>query len=200
MSNKAYLYSSSAPLIYPYWHAEARGGGTNDCIGFVDGCIPLLWLWLFAPEDMRTETLMDDDGRPWVLNAPCVPCADGLARLQARRAFANRLFADNGGLDLHIDAFAAYLNGLPPQAYLSLDILELQYLEFDFQRLPRQLVAVWTQLAAQDPAVKAGLLDLSTVIDDRRFLPWPAAYQAEPEDHWNLFRLLGEAVEPAPWQ
>lgn len=199
MSNKAYLYSSSAPLIYPYWHAAARGGGTNHCIGFVDGCIPLLWLLLFAPEDMRTETLTDDNGRSWTLRAPCVPCADAWARLQARRAFANRLFTDNGGLDWHLDAFAAYLNGLPPQAYLSLDILELQYLEHDFERLPRQLAEVVTQLAAQDAAVKDGLLALSTVMTERRFLPWPEADRAEAEDRWNMYRLLGDAPRPAPW-
>lgn len=199
MSNKAYLYSGSAPLIYPYWHAEARGGGENHCIGFVDGCIPLLWLLLFAPEDMRTETLSDDHGRAWTLSAPCAPCADALARLQARRAFANRLFADNGGLDWHIDAFAAYLNSLPPQTHLSLDILELQYLAHDFERLPRQLAGVAAQLAAQDAAVKNGLLALSTVLADRRFLPGSEACRAEAEDRWNLYRLLGDATHPAPW-
>lgn len=142
--------------------------------------------------DRRQRPLLD-------LAAPCVPCADAWARLQARRAFANRLFTDNGGLDWHLDAFAAYLNGLPPQAYLSLDILELQYLEHDFERLPRQLAEVVTQLAAQDAAVKDGLLALSTVMTERRFLPWPEADRAEAEDRWNMYRLLGDAPRPAPW-
>ncbi|MCP2040880.1 hypothetical protein L1281_001470 [Neisseria sp. HSC-16F19] len=199
MSNKAYLHCSTGPLIYPYWNSAERGGGEYQCVALVDGCIPLLWLLLFAPEDMRSETLADDNGQDWLLLAPCTTRGLAVERLQARRGFVNDLFAANGGLDTHIDALAGYLNSLPPQAYISLDTVELQCMDADFQYLPQQLGAVWAQLAAQDPAVKAGLLDVSTVIDDRRFLPWPAAYQAEPEDRWNLFRLLGETVKPAPW-
>lgn len=199
MSNKAYLYCSQEPLIYPYWDSAARGSSAHKCVAFVDGCIPLLWLLLFAPEDIHSETLADDNGQNWLLAAPCTRLSRALAQLEARRGWVNQLFAANGGLDTHIDAFAAYLHSLPQQAYISLDTVELQCMDADFQCLPQQLGAVLAQLAAQDPAVKAGLLDLSTVIDDRRFLPWPSAYQAEPEDRWNLFRLLGEAVEAAPW-
>lgn len=199
MSNKAYLYATNAPEIYPHWQPPEGEVPSTQLIGFVDGCIALMWLLLFSADDWQQQTLVDDNGQHWPLAAPLVRCETARTRLQSRRAWVCQLFADNGGLDGHIDAFAAYLDSLPPHVYWGLDIFELQWLDGDFEQLPRQLQALLVQLDQADPAAKDGLVELSTVMTDRPFLPWPQAYRHEPEDRWNLFRIMGDTDQPAAW-
>jgi len=225
MNNSSFLSCTDHDRIYPGL-GDLEFDVARDQALRSSGCIPLLWLALYSENDLRTATLrVPPSDTPTILlseqpngqvssaeldfppgesstttaTAPLVERELGLVRLKAREAFFEDLFADNGGLANHFLLFREHLARYGKR-YLALDCQEVSWLyaEKGFEEL---LLAALSGLDRLDPACKIPLVTLSTVLD-RPFVPAaildPDSH--EPEDRFNLFRLLGENVSTGtPW-
>lgn len=200
MSNDCFLSCTNHDRIYPGL-GDLEFDPAHDQVLRSSGCIPLLWLALYSENDLRTATLcVPPSDTPASATAPLVEREQALARLREREPLLADLFVDNGGLADHLSLFREHLDRYGKR-YLALDYQEIswRYVEKEFEELVRAALGGLDRL---DPACKTPLVALSTVLDDRPFIP--AAQldpeRHEPEDRFNLFRILGENVSTGtPW-
>jgi hypothetical protein len=199
MSNRAYLTATDHERIYPSFGDlpfDAEHGFALAC----DGCVPLLWIALFSAEDLRSHRFrLGKSAKPLDAVAPLCARERAIGRLTERGAFLDELFEENGGLGVFTQALSREL-GRVGGKFVSIEYEEIAALgepaEFD-----AQVRDTLVKLDARDASCKAGLLELSTVIDDRPFAaPEAAANSDEREDRWNVFRILGGGwIRPVEW-
>jgi hypothetical protein len=163
------------------------------------GCIPLLWLPLFSETDLVAATFHDRKGSIEAL-APLAEREAAISCLKSRGAMLNRWFAGSGGLTHHLELFLRYLEQQPGKyATLQVDEIQCLYPEGQFNEL---LQGCLRSLDAADPEAREYLVELSTVMPERRFITLADANAGacEPEDRWNFFRILGEGyLQAPPW-
>lgn len=198
---RCYLVSLDEPEIYPSF----RGQSFEPILGSA-GCIPLLWLCLFSPEDFKSTELSFEDEEGVVeetvqTEAPVAGKATCLERLAQRRSLLGGLFASNGGLDHHIELFSTHLAQLSGR-YLSVEWVELdeEFEEEGGAPLGQRVRDLLAALESGGEVVRDELASLSTVVLERRFLSLGEAQASDPQDAHNYFRIMGEGwSQPSPW-
>jgi len=197
MSNRAYLTVTDHERIYPAFGDLAFNPKQNVALA-CDGCVPLLWLALFSAGDLRSHTFMLE-GQSIEAVAPLAERLTALARLRSRATFLNGLFEEQGGVQAFLDLLGQHLEQTGGK-FISIELEEIEALHANFDIADVLKVAL-TRLDAEDPACLDLLIPLSTVLEDRPFLPpASAARSGEPEDLWNVYRLIGSGwLLPTPW-
>ena len=198
MGNRAYLTCADVDHVYPCLGASYDP--KRHTVVACDGCVPLVWLVGFGAADLRTEILrFAEPKRELRATAPLCRREAFVRTVERRRAFLNGVFRDNGGLDVAMDALLAHLARFPG-TFVSIEYEEVAALHSP-EAFDVFVADVLRQLDAEDPACRAGLVALSTVVADRPFLAFEQAAASEAEqDRWNVFRLLGsEWLVPTAW-
>jgi hypothetical protein len=197
MSNRAYLTVCDHDRIYP-WLGDLAFDAKRDVALASDGCVPLLWMCLFAASDLRRHDF-EVQGHALQAVAPLAERTTAVARLRARKPMLSGWFSKNGGVDAFVDLLAAHLESLPGKV-VSVELEEIEALHGAYD-IPDVLRTALERLDARDEKCLDLLIPLSTVLEDRRFLPpREAAKSGEREDSWNVYRLIGGGwLLPTPW-
>lgn len=202
MGNYAYLCRSDLRRTNPSF-ANQRYAPARNTIACLRGGIPLLWLGLFHPTDLRTDRFVDD-GEPVLSRAPVVATRTALARLPTAAARLERLFPDGGALAPHAAALAAAIAAAPGR-YLTIELDEVAGLWPSRARFDAALArALQIVVGADRRGARSSLVRLSGVHADR---PWPPAQglydrpRVARADAENLARLIGaEHLRRLPWE
>mgnify|MGYP003379956491 CR=1 FL=1 len=198
MSNRCYLTVTPWPRIYPSFGDLEYDADRHTALASA-GCVPMLWLPLFAPADLVEHTFTTDDG-PVVAVAPLARTEDAVARLRAHRPWLEASFADRGPLGHHVDLLLRHLEG-HDGAWISIELAEISALDPDPSAWHARLRDVLARIGRADPAAARALAALATVMLEQRFITLDQAPTATPEERWNFFRLLGEGWRrPAAWE
>lgn len=163
------------------------------------GCVPLVWWFLFAPEDLTVKQFTVD-GKTFEETAPVVAADVAIARFQARRDLMNAWYSGNGGLGHHQELFESWVASRSGQ-FISIEWQEIGclYDGNDFRSAAEEALYF---IADGDLSAKKPLAQLSTIFEDRRFLTLPEldAQDVEQEDWWNYYRIMGDShLAQAPW-
>jgi hypothetical protein len=172
------------------------------------GCVPLLWLALFRPGDLRTETFAadpddgEDDPGTVVATAPVAAKQTALARLDTAVPVLERLF--DGPLGEHATLLRHGVEAMPG-TYVTIELDEIDALytdDEDFSGLLRQALAGLE--VSTDPAADRARLERLSRLRPGRPIP-PARLVLDgleaPDDWWNYCRLLGTGLyRPVPWE
>jgi hypothetical protein len=152
----------------------------------------------FAVSDLQRRTF-ELRGQEVKAVAPLAERTVALERLESRRTLLNGWFAKNGGLDSYFDAFAQHLRALPGR-HLSIELEEIEALHAQFD-MPDILTQALARLDAGEETCLDLLIPLSTVLEDRKFLPLDRVAASDArEDRWNVYRLIGGGwLLPTPW-
>lgn len=197
MSNRSYLTVGDHERIYPAFGDLPFNPMQNVALA-CDGCVPLLWLALFTAEDLRAHTF-ELQGQKIEAVAPVGPRTPAVARLRARAPFLNEQFKEQGGVQEFIELLARHLESVAG-SFVSIELEEIEALNAEYDIADVLKVAL-QRLDAEDSSCLDLLIPLSTVLEDRSFLPPERAAQSgQREDLWNVYRLIGGGwLLPTPW-
>lgn len=166
--------------------------------------VPLLWLALFRPKDVRRDNAFNDDGERAFRFAPIAAKKRALAQLDAAVPYLNCVFKDQGPLDDHAALFKTLFDR-SRLGFVCIDLLEVAYTE-DPDAYYNQLLAALTALENQPaPAVaRHAFLALTHLRLKKKFPPARCGLddsKITQNDAWNMARLFGTAWEnPVPWE
>ncbi|GAA2148387.1 hypothetical protein [Glycomyces algeriensis] len=226
MPNSSYLCTAEQDSLYPSTTVAGFASATG-VVAYDVRCVPLLWLALFRPADIRTQTIVikaDRDayyaewdpatgdfvevpgGRKDEVVEAVAPLAAkdrALAQLDAALPALNRLFEYEGPLDDHAamlrEAVAAAPGGF---VTIELDEIEALWEEGTFQPAIRRALA--SMEAVVDPeSERAGLIEIAQLRAGRPFPPARmllGEHEGVDDDFWNLSRLLGTGFSAVPWE
>ena len=194
MSNKAYLHLSDSPRPLP-GRTDANVKDNESVVLCCDVCVPLLWLAMFRPEDMRQDSIAGSEG-PFEFQAPLVERELALSRLEGAGERFNAILGTDWNFKPLETALKDYLLHRPGR-HLSLDVLELDACE-----ALAAAVSIYAQAGGE--GAREALVELTTVMPERPALLDPtrpeAMDAAEPEDFFNLMRCIGYGwYEDVPW-
>lgn len=197
MSNRAYLTVCDHDRIYP-WFGDLNFDPQREVGLACDGCVPLLWMCLFSVADLQTcdFTLR---GHAVKAVAPLAGRTEALTRLRARTALLSGWFEKNGGLEAFVDLLAVHLEAQPGR-FVTIEWEEIEALNSKYDMADVMRTAL-QRLEDEDEACLDLLVPLSTVLENRPFLPpKEAAQSGAAEDSWNVYRLIGGGwLLPTPW-
>ncbi|MEV6521584.1 hypothetical protein AB0M43_06590 [Longispora sp. NPDC051575] len=203
MANSSYLCAMDEASLYPSSTVEGFDPATG-VVAFDRYCVPLLWLALFRPADLRTETFTFEDGEAVQATAPLVPKDRALAQLDAALPALGRLFAAEGPLDAHA-ALLRQAVEKAPGGYLTVELDEIEAMWEEGTFGP----ALHAALASLDgetdpPADRARLVELAQLRPDGPFPPARLiidGLEAGDAGYWNFTRLLGTGFQAdVPWE
>ncbi|MFG3340942.1 hypothetical protein [Glycomyces sp. NPDC048151] len=224
MPNSSYLCTTDRESLYPSTTDDGFEPDTG-VVAYDVRCVPLLWLALFRPADIRTETILieadpdatfyefdeatgdfvetdeEDEDEEVEAVAPLVAKDLALAQLDAALPALNRIFEAEGPLDEHAamlrDAVAA-----APGKFITVELDEIEGLweEGAFQpALRAALAAMDGGAAGRDELVAIAQLRTGRTFPPARLLL--ADHEPVDDDYWNLSRLLGASFSaPVPWE
>jgi len=198
MSWWCHLFSTDFDGIYPGQQYEDFKD-TEHIVLLSGECIPLLWLFMFEEQDIRTASLTCRDQSVAEFLAPVVSRHVALDRLSDKARFMDELFQSEGGLAHHRQLFSDYLSKCSGK-HCTIDLEELEV--FYGQRQIRALLfEALAFLQEKSPLAKTPLKELATIIPNRRFMTLEdAAHGCEDEDWWNYFRIMGGSYcHEVPW-
>jgi hypothetical protein len=201
MTNRCYLSCSDSPEIYPSF-SDPSFDIDKSWIDHGAGCLPLIWLPLFSESDLTSKEFTVD-GQTFTEIAPLANRLTAIERLKSRRAFLNAMFAENGGLDYHIDIFLQHLETANGE-FLTAEVQEISWL-LNTGVFNEILKGCLNLMDNNDQLAKEDLIFLSTIMPERKFLTKQdfekVNFETDQEDSWNFFRILGEAyTHPVPWE
>ena len=205
MANWAYLTCSEFERIYPSFENPSYIPGDHTILQSA-GCIPLLWWFMLAPEDLHTAEFTSQ-GQTFEETAPLVRTETAMERLHSRRDLINNWYRKNGGLESHFDLFVNRL-ARNRGKFISVEWQEIVWMnprELFFEGVRETL----SLLESRDLGAKKGLKLFSDVVEtqsffrSRRFLTLKEvkALRGPPQDdYWNFYRIMGEVrLGTTPW-
>ena len=199
MSNRAYFCCTDWKRIYP--SSAGRQAGFDPKIHTVlssAGCVPLLWLGMFSFDDLVESTFELDDG-PYDVVAPLARREAAIERLRSRREWLDALFRECGGVATHVDLFLEHVSRYGKQ-WLTIELDEISHLYDDPDEWYEMLGDALVRMDARDEDAKDTLVELSTVMTERRIPLFADLVTSKQEERWNFFRVMGEGwLSPAPW-
>ncbi|HSY17178.1 MAG TPA: hypothetical protein VK815_02545 [Candidatus Acidoferrales bacterium] len=198
MANRAYLTRCDSDQIYPSFQNPAFKPGEHTLLASA-GCVPLLWWFLFAPEDIALKQFTVR-GQTFEEAAPVAPAEVALERFHARLPLLEEWYAANGGLAHHHELLASWISS-HGGGCISIEWQEIACLHAENVFRSAAEEALWF-IADNDIGAKKPLTQLSTIFETRRFLTRPEldAENVEQEDWWNFFRIMGEShIAETPW-
>jgi len=228
MPNSSYLCTADRDTLYPSTTMEGFAPAT-DVVAYDVRCVPLLWLALFRPADLRTQTIVieadpdavyaefdevtgdfveledyEEEDEIVTAVAPLVAKDRALAQLDAALPVLNRLFAPEGPLDDHAAMLRRAVAAAPGRfVTVELDEIEGLWEAGTFQPALRAALAGF-DASADAAAERANLIDIAQLRAGRPFPPARmllADHEPVDDDYWNLSRLLGASFSGAvPWE
>ena len=208
MSNRSYLASSDQDTLYPSSSPQRYNAALQTIANDV-GAVPLLWIALFRPGDLRSQTF-EIEGQRLTVEAPICERASAIRQLEAALPLLNTLFAAEGPLDGYVELMKQALHDVPYR-FVTIEMQEVGWLwnpEAEFYDVFRR--ALQALAGPADPAAKRLFLDLSQL---REGQPWPSPriyldqlpYTAD--EQWSFTRLLGAGAfgsmgigRQVPWE
>jgi hypothetical protein len=98
----------------------------------------------------------------------------------------------------YIDLFVSHLESNPTFKYISLELQEIELL-YEESYILELLKNTLNQLNDHDIEGKEGLIELSTVLIDRKFRKLTDESN-EIQDFWNFFRIMGDGfIRETEW-
>jgi hypothetical protein len=227
MPNSSYLCTADRDSLYPSTTVEDFTPAT-DVVAYDARCVPLLWLALFRPADLRTQAILieadpdavyaeldeatgefvevpnEEEDEIVEATAPLAAKERALAQLDAALPALNRIFAAEGPLDEHA-AMLRQAVAAAPGDFITIELDEIEGLwePGTFQPALRRALSAMES----DAGSEAERADLVAIAQLRAGRPFPPArmlfsdHAAADDDYWNLSRLLGTSFSAAvPWE
>lgn len=228
MPNSSYLCATGRPSLYPST-TDKDFAPPTDVVAYDVRCVPLLWLAMFRPADLVTQTIVIEpdpdavhykfgpdgdfveiatpEGEDEIVTAtaPLAPKDRALAQLDAAVPVLNRLFAAEGPLDGHA-AMLRRAIAAAPGAYLTIELDEIEGMWEPGTFQPALHAALASLDGETDPeAGRAHLIELAQLRPGRPFPPARLLLdehgEVEDDDYWNFVRLLGANFNAeVPWE
>jgi hypothetical protein len=226
MPNSSYLCTSDRESLYPSTTVEGFEPAT-DVVAYDVRCVPLLWLALFRPADLRTQTIVieadpdavyaefdeatgdfveledyEEEDEIVEAVAPLVAKDKALLQLDAALPVLNRLFETEGPLDDHAAMLRQAVTAAPG-SFITIELDEIEGLweEGTFQPALRAALAGFDGSAEPD---RPNLIEIAQLRAGRPFPPARMLltdHEPVDDDYWNLSRLLGASFSAAvPWE
>lgn len=228
MSNSSYLCATDLRSLYPST-TDRDFDPSKGVVAYDVRCVPLLWLAMFRPGDLVTQTIViepdpsavlfefdeavgdfveaepspeDEEDEIVEATAPLVAKDRALARLEAAVPVLGRLFAAEGPLDEHA-AMLRRAVAAAPGAYLTIELDEIEGL-WEPGTFQPALRAALASLDGGTDADRADLVEIAQLREGRAFPPARLLFgdgDVEDDDLWNLARLLGVSFSAeVPWE
>ncbi len=206
MANRSYLCSSPLNTIYPSF-VQADYDSDEQTIACDVYCIPILWMCLFRPEDMVTQSFTVD-GETVPGRAPVADRTRALAALARARPVIVQLFRQRGDLGPYFDLFRQAVEASPFE-FLSIELEEIACLHEDEGAFYESFLTALSEIEAPSRKQASRLLGIAAVRGKR---PFPSArllldqLESHDDDFWNHCRVMGAGrIEaglgrPVPWE
>jgi hypothetical protein len=202
MANSVYLSCALKEHTYPSFQ-ESDFDSDEQTLAYCEHLVPLLWLAVFRPEDIRVDELRDEDGKVYREPAPVVARSKVAARLKEAVPRIEAVFPKNGSLKHHSKALADAVKPVDKRfRWLTMELQEVASM-IDAKKFYASVEKALQFMGGEEvPKARDLLVELSDIHADRKFHP-PSAFaegDLEDEDEQNLVRLLGdELMRPVPW-
>lgn len=141
MSNYSYLCCSDFPRLYPSERFKAFVQEQHTIACDVN-CVPLLWLALFRPSDIRSQRVrFEGDDLPLTIRAPIAECSVALTQLENSLPTLQQLFSVNGSLVQHAQRLGQALSE-SRGTYVTIEMIEVDglYNKGEAARLVRRVL------------------------------------------------------------
>lgn len=207
MSNRSYLASSDQDTLYPAF-AQSGYDASLQTIANDVGAVPLLWIALYRPGDLRSQTF-EVQGQQFTVEAPICERTTAIRQLEAVLPALNALFEAEGPLDGYVDFMRQALHAAPYR-FVTIEMQEIGWLwnpEAEFYETFRRTLHALAGPA--DSGAKRLFLELAQLREGQRW-PSPRMYLDQlpytADEQWNFTRLLGAGAcgsglgRPVPWE
>ena len=192
MANRAYLCQSDHDSLYPSFVDEEYDSAAQTLASDVEA-VPLLWLALFRPQNLRQQTF-EVDGEEITVEAPIVERATALAQLEESRPYFNSLFEAAGSLDDYYAFFRQLLESATGK-YVTIELQEVATLYEDEQQFYDEvraaLAAIGSPVNEED---QHRLMEICQLPSNLKF-PSARMYldhlDYSDDDQWAFTRVLG---------
>jgi hypothetical protein len=228
MPNSSYLCATERASLYPSTTDENFIPST-DVVAFDVRCVPLLWLAMFRPADLVTQSILveadpdavymefdpatgdfvevegvEEEDEVVEATAPIAAKDRALAQLDAALPALGRLFAAEGDLSGHAALLRQAVEAAPG-AHVTIELDEIEGLWEPGTFQPALRGALASLDGEGDPeAGRAHLIALAQLRAGRPFPPARLLFgdgEVADDDYWNLVRLLGtEFSARVPWE
>lgn len=170
MANRSYLVLSDNAGIYPS-SIEPTFSPQEQTLAQGIYCVPLLWLTLFKPGDVRSQDLTVD-GESFKGTAPIALKSDSLANLQTALPVLARMFPTLGSLEEYASLLRQDIESIHKN-YVTIELAEIADMD-DPETFYSHLRYALGSLAGEVPAAVGArsLLKLSEIDPN---LPFPSA-------------------------
>jgi hypothetical protein len=202
MANRAYLAVTDNDTIYPS-AAESDYSPDDQTVAQAPYCVPILWLALFRPADIRS-TSFDIDGETILGTAPVAPVETALRQLRSAMPQLRKMFETQGSFDGYPEMLSEAIASTR-RGYVTIELEEIACMSDPEQFYEDVEVA----LAAIDgsESVETGrekLIAISEIPKEAKF-PSPRcivdASPASDEEMDAHFRILGaKYIRNVPWE
>lgn len=194
MSNKAFLHVSDSERASPAFR-DPNVKAQDSVLLCCDLCVPLLWISMFRPEDVRNDAF-EAKGKRYEAIAPVVAKEIAVERLSGTSARWNRILGTHWDLSPLEVILAGHIRKATGRN-VSIDPFELDGVD-------TALAGALRAYETGDPTKKSLILDITTVMPDRPAIYDPLHPKKTPEatenDYYNTMRMIGYGwYSEVPW-
>lgn len=203
MANRAYLCCTNLDHTYPSVR-NARYREDVHTLASARDRIPLLWLALFAPGNLRTDELASSDGETARPLAPVAPRREALTRLVGAASRIEKAFPKIGPLDAHVEPFRRMLQSARGK-FLTVELDEIRALSSSGRAFDDRLRKALSYLAGGPVrGIAPALCALSGVEPARRLVPPKELFARARPTKADLFACLSVVgtshIRDVPWE
>ncbi len=123
MSSRSYLIGTNLNTANPTDAEPGFDPATQILANDVEA-VPLLWMALFREDDLREETLIDEDGDEITTFAPVAPVAKAIAQIKAALPYLNTTFSGEGPFDEYVEMIVNTVENSGFE-YVTIDLCEI---------------------------------------------------------------------------
>lgn len=204
MANRSYLCVSDVDTLYPNI-CDPDYQVKEQTVAFEAYCVPMLWLALFRPGDLRSQ-MFEIDNEAFSSTAPITKKAAALDNLTEAIPVLNSLFEAEGSLEDYAEYLSQALNSAPGR-YVTIELDEIACLwDPDEDAFTHELTLALKFLQTQR-GPKAARKRFTAIAQLKAGVPFPPArcyldeQQISSDQCWNHGHLIGSGWErPVPWE
>ncbi|HEY2840032.1 MAG TPA: hypothetical protein VGJ26_12835 [Pirellulales bacterium] len=202
MGNRSYLCTSNVETLYP-GRSDPEFDDKLQVIAGGSYTVPLLWMALFRPANMRSQRF-EIDGESVLAQGPVVEKSVGLKQLAQAIPVVNRLFSTEG----QVDEYAALLRSAIADAkgrYITIELDEIAALSDDDDGFYQKFTDALGSFEIERPidADRTRFLEITEIEPHARFPPprfLITGETATDDQIANHSRLLGAKwTMSLPW-
>ncbi len=203
MANRSYLCVSDVETIYPNI-GDPNYDSRVQTVAFDAYCVPLVWLAMFRPADMRTQ-VFEVEGQQVTTTAPITRKALAFEQLARALPTLNRMFRAEGPLDGYAELLRTAVADAPGR-FVTIEMEEIAGLwtpdPADFYRQFSTAIGR-LELSRTRAANRERLLCISKLWEVKRFPParcFLDKLEVSGDDTVTHCRLIGASwFRPVPW-